>query len=98
MTAATLLASARSHAAPPADLTPELRALWYIEKGDWTAAHDIAQDIPTRDGSWLHALLHLVEGDTSNAAYWYAKAGRPPCPPAETHAEWQRLALHLCGS
>lgn len=29
-------------------------------------------------GAWVHAYLHRKEGDTSNAAYWYGRAGKPP--------------------
>jgi hypothetical protein len=27
--------------------------------------------------AWVHAHLHRVEGDVSNAHYWYRQAGRP---------------------
>jgi hypothetical protein len=27
--------------------------------------------------AWVHAHLHRVEGDLSNAHYWYRQAGRP---------------------
>lgn len=63
--------------APPSDLTPLLKAMWYEGKGDWEAAHNIAQDINTKDGSWIHAYLHRVEGDSGNASYWYHRAARP---------------------
>lgn len=26
---------------------------------------------------WAHAFLHRTEGDLGNAAYWYARAGKP---------------------
>ena len=61
---------------PPADLSPLLKALWYEGKGDWDAAHNIAQDINTKEGSWIHAYLHRVEGDLGNASYWYHRAGK----------------------
>lgn len=36
---------------------------------------------PRKDGissdDWVHAYLHRKEGDTSNAQYWYARAGKP---------------------
>ena len=46
------------------------------QKGNWEKAHNIAQDIETNDGSWIHAYLHRVEGDLGNAAYWYRRAGK----------------------
>ncbi|WP_036385434.1 hypothetical protein [Muricauda sp. MAR_2010_75] len=54
-----------------------LQALWYDAKGDWEASHDIAQDIHTTMGSWIHAYLHRKEGDKWNAGYWYRQAGKP---------------------
>ncbi len=77
MTLAEFIDSAASEGKPPAALPPLLAALWHAEKGDWNAAHNIAQEIHTRDGSWVHAHLHRVEGDLWNARYWYEKAGRP---------------------
>lgn len=69
--------SAAADDEPPANLGTPLRALWYAEKGDWQKAHSIAQEIHTRDGSWIHANLHREEGDLWNARYWYDQAGRP---------------------
>ncbi len=43
---------------------------------DWTRAHEIAQDHegePIFDA--IHALLHRIEGDLPNAAYWDRRAG-----------------------
>lgn len=98
MTAAALKQSALSDPAPPAGLTPELKALWLAKKDRWEEAHNIAQDIHTPDGSWIHALLHLIEGDTGNAGYWYARASRTPRSTRDIDAEWDRIALHLCGA
>ncbi len=28
-------------------------------------------------GAWVHAYLHRKQGDTSNAGYWYERAGKP---------------------
>ena len=69
--------SAAEEEAPPAGLAAPLVALWQAEKGDWHSAHNIAQDIHTKDGSWIHAYLHREEGDLWNARYWYDRAGRP---------------------
>ena len=92
MTPAALQQSARTDAAPPPGLSPEAATLWFIKANRWEEAHDIAQEIPGRTGSWLHGLLHLIEGDPGNAAYWFARANRPAVPPAEIDAEWDRLA------
>ncbi|MCE7059120.1 hypothetical protein [Dyadobacter sp. CY343] len=61
---------------PPAGLPELIKALWYDAKGDWEAAHNIAQSAEgTRNYDRLHAYLHRVEGDTWNAGYWYKRAG-----------------------
>ena len=64
--------------APPQSLSESLQAMWYARKGDWETAHNIAQSIGTELGSCIHAYLHRVEGDLSNADYWYKRAGKPP--------------------
>lgn len=97
MTAAELKQSAVTGREPPAGLSPELTALWLSKKERWDDAHNIAQEIHSPDGSWIHALLHLIEGDTGNAAYWYARASRTPRGVNEIDAEWDRIAAHLCG-
>ena len=37
---------------PPAGLTLTLAGLWRDAKGDWTRAHEAAQQDEGRDGSW----------------------------------------------
>jgi hypothetical protein len=66
-----------AEAAPPAALSPPLAAMWHDAKGDWEAAHRLAQSEETADGAWVHAYLHRVEGDLANAGYWYRRAKRP---------------------
>jgi hypothetical protein len=63
--------------APPGELKAPLAALWHLEKGDWEAAHTLVQDDESRDGAWVHAHVHRIEGDDWNARYWYGRAGRP---------------------
>ena len=92
MTPEQLKASAQADAQPPEGLSPEARSLWFVKKGDWEAAHDIAQDIETPVGSWIHALLHLIEGDLGNARYWFAEAGRPVKKPAQIDELWDEIA------
>jgi hypothetical protein len=62
--------------APPAGLSPLLQALWHDARGDWGRAHQIAQEVDSTSGAWVHAYLHRKEGDTSNADYWYRRAAR----------------------
>jgi hypothetical protein len=71
-----------------------LQALWYEAKGDWEKAHNLAQDVHTPDGSWIHAYLHRVEGDISNAQYWYHKANRK-MPKVSLKEEWEDIANEL---
>lgn len=82
---------------PPADITSSLAALWYAGKGDWKQAHTIAQDIPTREGSWVHAYLHRLEGDVSNANYWYNRAGRS-MPVSTLEHEWEAIVKTMLSS
>lgn len=88
------LRSSLSSSQPPAGLPPLLQALWWDAKGDWARAHQIAQDIESRDAAWVHAYLHRKEGDASNAGYWYRQAGKPHCK-SETEAEWRDIVHHL---
>lgn len=62
---------------PPQEWSEPLRSLWYAAKGDWESSHDIAQEINSPMGSWIHAYLHRMEGDKWNAGYWYDRAGKP---------------------
>ena len=79
---------------PPAGLTPLVAALWHLAKGDWTRAHESAQEDPSADAAWVHAHLHRVEGDTANAAYWYRRAAHP-MPTDALDGEWRAIAEAL---
>ena len=50
-------------------------------------AHEICQDLPTPAGSHWHAIMHRIEGDFSNAKYWYRQSGS-----AQWHADISALA------
>jgi hypothetical protein len=84
------------HDQPPAGLDFALAGLWWDAKGDWTKAHESAQQDEGPRGSWVHAYLHRKEGDVSNAAYWYGRVGRTAAtsPLAD---EWQEIANALLG-
>ena len=52
-------------------------ALDLLEQGDWKAAHEIVQkDEESPLACWAHGIVHLMEGDVSNARYWYREAER----------------------
>ena len=80
-----------SQSAPPAGLSVYLQSLWYDAKGDWQQAHELIQDLPDANASWIHAYLHRKEGDIWNADYWYRKAGRKR-PSLTLEEEWEELA------
>jgi hypothetical protein len=79
-----------SQSQPPSSVNALLQSLWFDGHGDWDRSHDIAQDIHTKEGSWIHAYLHRKEGDEGNAGYWYARAGKPFCKKTLSE-EWDEL-------
>ena len=83
--------------AAPENFSPALKALWEDAKGNWSAAHSIAQDIEDETGSWIHAYLHRKEGDLGNAGYWYRRAKRPTTNDT-LEEEWTRIVSRLLGS
>jgi hypothetical protein len=62
---------------PPPGLPDAVCAIWHGLNDDWEAAHEIVQAHQGQpQADWVHAWLHRVEGDHSNAGYWYRRAGR----------------------
>jgi len=92
MTLAEFKATLSSTTAPA--VPPLLVALWHDARGDWEAAHRVAQDVDDRDGAWVHAYLHRKEGDLGNAGYWYGQAHQPVAADA-LDAEWERIVSAL---
>lgn len=95
------LLSSQSNEAPPDDLTLPLQAMWWLKKGDlqlgtaWQRAHEICQtDEGNRPYDLVHALAHLIEGDTSNAAYWYRRAGSQQTSD-DLFVEWRAIVEEL---
>ena len=82
---------------PPPSATPLLRAIWHGLRGDWDAAHELAQAQDDAPGAWVHAWLHRIEGDLGNADYWYRRAGRPPRRD-DTRGEGFEIARVMIGS
>ena len=83
--------------APPPFATPMLRAIWHGLRGDWHAAHELAQAQGDADGAWVHAWLHRIEGDLGNADYWYRRAHQP-AHRDDTRAEGLAIARAFIGS
>ncbi|MBV8476830.1 MAG: hypothetical protein JOZ36_09205 [Acidobacteria bacterium] len=79
---------------PPVELNQALAGLWWDAKGNWTRAHESAQQDEGRQGSWVHAYLHRKQGDAGNAAYWYARAGKPVCRES-SDTEWLNMVQSL---
>ena len=63
-----------SNKTPPNIDSELLVAMWNALKGNWDTAHEIVQEIDSLEAAWIHAYLHRVEGDLSNAKYWYSRA------------------------
>ncbi|MDP6688687.1 MAG: hypothetical protein QF384_04250 [Alphaproteobacteria bacterium] len=83
-----------SEETPPRGLDKAMEALWRVSKGEWDRAHKLAQEQDDAVGAWVHAHLHRVEGDLSNAAYWYRRAERAECT-SSLEAEWDEIAMAL---
>ncbi len=81
---------------PPRELGFALASLWWDAKGDWTRAHESAQQDEGPAGAWVHAYLHRKEGDASNADYWYGRAGKSPAR-GSFEQEWDEIARALLG-
>jgi hypothetical protein len=71
--------------------------MWEDAKGNWSAAHSIAQEIEDETGSWIHAYLHRKEGDLGNAGYWYRRAKQPTAHDT-LEEEWTRIVSRLLGA
>jgi hypothetical protein len=79
--------------APPEALRTAVdRAL----QGDWQAAHVIVQGYEEdRTAAWIHAIVHRMEGDASNAQYWYRRCGHDPGEDVSTADELREVAAVL---
>jgi len=82
------------NAQPPRNLNFALSGLWWDAKGDWTRAHESAQQDESAAGAWVHAYLHRKEGDSGNAGYWYNRAGKSLCG-SSFEDEWVAIAEAL---
>ncbi|GGK64429.1 hypothetical protein ACD591_01335 [Rufibacter glacialis] len=81
-----------TQAAPPAQASVYLQAMWLEAQGKWEEAHALIQDLPDQKAAWVHAYLHRKEGDLWNADYWYRRANQKR-PSVSWQEEWQQLVL-----
>jgi hypothetical protein len=55
-----------------------LRSLLLLQAGEFERSHTIVQEMTGADAAYVHGMIHRVEGDYSNAKYWFRKAQRDP--------------------
>lgn len=87
---------------PPGSLFPDARqpeaalAGLMLLIGCWEDSHQLAQDISSTEGSYWHAIVHRMEPDSSNSAYWFRRTGAHPIF-TELHREASEI-LHRAGA
>jgi hypothetical protein len=60
-------------------VVPFVRSLLLLTAGDLERAHILVQEASSADGTYIHGIVHRVEGDFDNARYWFR---RTPVHPA----------------
>ena len=70
------------------------QALDLAKEGEWDEAHRLVQNHGDPMSCAIHGYLHRVEGDESNAGYWYHRAGKAAVT-GSLDEEWQALDAQL---
>ena len=47
-----------------------------LAEGRWEHAHTLVQKDESSLASWVHGIVHIMEGDLDNARHWYGRADR----------------------
>lgn len=66
------------------------KALDLAKDGEWDDAHKLVQAYSDKMSCLIHGYLHRIEGDLSNARYWYRRA-EETMPDNDLAAESKRL-------
>ncbi len=73
-----------------------IRAIDLALDNQWEAAHNIVQQYDSdRTASWIHAVLHKIEGDRGNSLYWYARAGKTDFADHEPTVELREIRAEI---
>jgi hypothetical protein len=81
------LALALREAASPEGLFPNARnpdaafSALLLLLGCWKESHDLIDDDERPEGCYLHAIIHRIEPDAGNSAYWFRRIERHPLFP-----------------
>lgn len=70
------------------------KVLDLAKAGDWEEAHALVQVHGDVFSCQIHGYLHRVEGDLSNARYWYSR-GNSSLPSNTLDEEFARLVARL---
>ena len=75
-----------------------MKAIDFALADQWDAAHRLVQQHDDdRTASWIHAVLHKIEGDADNSRYWYRRAGKLDCFERPAVEELQAIKASLLG-
>lgn len=73
-----------------------IAAIDHALAGEWDEAHAIVQAYETDPNAcWIHAVLHRLQGDKENAAYWYRQAGQFEWPNTDPQGQLLHLRQQL---
>lgn len=76
-----------------------LKAIELALTDEWEAAHRLVQQYEEdATASWVHAVLHKIEGDIGNSRYWYRRAGKLAHEDDEPRAELEAIRGEISGA